>query len=212
MSNRITLAAVLLLAVAPLSAAPPKLSTTASPPTNPIVAAQLQLSSDVATYSATGGSLAAIQAQLTQLNITAGVLTTSLSTLQTTVDADYAALKALINPNPTPTPAGHVVSILAVTSPATCAPCKKLDPVLTALKASGVNVTTLDGNDPTVLTKWNVASIPTLIMQVDSAEENGGKTPGSSRMVGFVGNPNDQAILAKWYADTVAWAKTLPPK
>ena len=104
-------------------------------------------------------------------------------------------------PVPSPVPVSPVTSILVVSSPASCPPCKLLEPVLNGLKAGGMPITVVDSADPAAA-QWKATAIPTLVMLVNSREQ--------SRAVGYF----DAAAISDWYDRTRSWAaiKFPPPK
>lgn len=161
---------------------------------SPIQQAVANLATAAASYEATSGSLAVAQAQLQTATATVATLSKSASASAAAVAQAQADLAALIGPTPQPAPVG-TVSLLAVTSPATCAPCKVLQPVLDALVRAGKPITTLDGGDPLATTKWKVISVPTLIMRVDGTE------------VSRYSGPLSQASITDWLDATAKWSK-----
>ena len=168
-------------------------------PLTPLQAAIAKLTADSVAWEASNGSLSAAQAVVANL-------TPSVATLAQQVAADQAEIANLVKvnpPGPGPTPVTHTVSLLAITSTATCAPCRQLAPVLTALAAKGIPVAYLDGADGSVLTKWKADSIPTVITLIDGVEPNNGTAPDNTRAVGV----RLQASYEKWVADWREWAK-----
>ena len=187
---------------APGAATSPPVSPTVCPPNaqictlagsgtlTPIQAALAKLTASSTAYEATAGSLAVAQAVVDQLTPTAKALATQ-------VQADQAALAALVGvptPNPTPVPVGPQVSLLVIGS-TTCVPCIAMHPDIDALKASGVPISRTDTDTDPTAAKWAVTATPTTIVLVDGKEVQ--------RYVGKL----DKAALSDWYTKIQAWVK-----
>ena len=165
-------------------------------PVDPITAALAKLTTDVAVFQSASGSLAVAQTQLATIQAQVNALTQSTSAAAVAVQADQAALAALLpvpQPTPTPVPTGPVVSLVAITDPATCPPCATLQPALDSLKATGQIVTLLKPADP-VAVAWKYQTIPTLICAVNGIE--------TARYAG----PLSLNSLKDWTGKTKQWA------
>lgn len=200
------------------------LSDTAAPVVpqlSPIQAALAKLTVDLTAYETTAGSLALAQATLAAQQAAVSSLTLATSASQQAVAADQQALAALTAPIPSPTPVNPpgpvvpVVSILAITDTATCAPCRLLQPTLDELKAAGVPI-----RGPRPSEQWSVTATPTLILLVDDKEPGDASTRDATRVVGFDpqldskgkpvvvnGHQRPKQDLLGWYQANLAYVK-----
>ena len=141
---------------------------------------------DSATWESTNGSLSAAQAIVTQLTPIAGSLATQ-------IQADQAAIAALINvpgPNPTPGPVVPQVSLLVLSSDS-CAPCKLIQPILDKLVGAGLPIAVSKSDADA--TKYAIKATPTFVMLSGTKEV--------SRSVGTL----DEAQIRDWIAKTQTW-------
>ena len=173
------------------------------PPTDPVVTA-------LANVRLAAAGVQTAQAKVESLKTAQADLATAQAAL-TQARVDLATLLDPLGPvpappGPTPPAPAHRFAMLAVTSTATCAPCRQLAPILDKLTASGVVVETADGNDASVLARWGVTAIPTLVLTVDG--KVAGKLGTHSRCVGVW----SQAEYQTWWNGFLDWAsKEYPP-
>ena len=173
-----------------------KVSSTTAPvpaPVDPLAAAMAKVAAAAADVAVKAKRVADLAAAQTDLAAAKQALADAR--------AEEAAILDPLGPTPAPGPGpgpspapGHVVTLLAVTSPATCPPCKAYQPTLDALKAQGIPITFVDGSSAAVCDQWKVTAIPTLIV-LDNGKEIVTDNPNASRATG----PRQQASLVDWY-------------
>ena len=177
----------------------------------PIQAILARLVADASVLDSTTGSLsvahsATLAAQQAEADMLARANAARAAVKQDQLDLAAAAGNDPPAPGPGPSPATHIVSLLAITSTATCAPCRALQPILDAMRAAGANIQTADGNDPAVCAKWAVDSIPVVIVLVDGSE------PAQDKSITRAHGITGQKSLTVWLNDWTAWVKATYPQ
>ena len=179
---------------------PGKLLASDTSALTPIQAILARLVADASVLDSTTGSLsmahsATLAAQQAEADMLAKANAARAAVKQDQLDLAAAAGNDPPAPGPGPVPATHIVSLLAITSTATCAPCRQLQPILDAMRAAGANIQTADGNDPAVCAKWAVDSIPVVIVLVDGSE------PAQDKSITRAHGITGQKSLATWLND-----------
>jgi len=167
---------------------------------------QTQLTADIAAFKLASGSLATAQQQIAALQSTIGAMTVSASTAQAKIAADMEAINAalgikpvvpptpIVPPGPAPTPT-PTVSILVVGA-TYCTACHTELPVITALAASGMKISYVEGDTDGSIGKYALTTVPTHIVLLDGKEV--------TRYVGVL----NKAQLTAWMAACQEHAKT----
>jgi hypothetical protein len=169
-----------------------------------VQAALLSVESDKLALATATSAATAAQAALTtaQGSVATGntTLASDLAKLQAVLASHYpivppAPTPTPVPPTPTPTPptpSGPVVSLLVLSDPETCVPCKQYQPILAATAATGIPIQTMSLSDPAA-SQYKATAEPTTILLVNGKEPGDG--PAVTRALGV----HSQAALVDWW-------------